>query len=88
VIRPSRGGDVIREVMEDHRPQVWVWDLFSSQKTHPVEDWQVFLAHQLRDCQYGIDAGDEILAPIMKRILLRAFILHRRWSGLVAATQY
>jgi transposase len=88
VIRPSRGGDVIREVMAEHRPQVWVSDLFSAQKTHPAEDWQVCLAHQLRDCQYGIDAGDEIFAPIMKRILLRAFVLHRRWSDLAAATQY
>ena len=88
VIRPSRAGDVIRAVMAEHRPQIWVSDLFSAQKTHPAEDWQVCLAHQLRDCQYGIDAGDEIFAPIMKRILLRAVVLHRRWSELAAATQY
>jgi transposase len=88
VIRPSRGGDVIREVMAEHRPQVWVSDLFSAQKTHPAEDWQVCLAHQLRDCQYGIDAGDEIFAPIMKRILLRAFVIHRRTSELAVSTQY
>jgi len=36
IIRPSRGGDVITEVMADHRPQVWVSDLFSAQKTHPA----------------------------------------------------
>ena len=36
------------------------------------------LAHQLRDCQYAIDAGDKIFAPGMKRLLLRAFIIHRR----------
>jgi len=88
VIRPSRGGDVIREVMEEYRPQIWVSDLFSAQKTHPAEDWQVCLAHQLRDCQYGIDAGDEIFSPLMKRILLRAFVIHRRWSDLAASTQY
>ena len=88
VIRPSRGGDVIREVMEEHRPQIWVSDLFSAQKTHPADDWQVCLAHQLRDCQYGIDAGDEIFSPRMKPILLRAFVLHRRWSELAASTQY
>ena len=88
VIRPSRGGEVIREVMAENRPQIWVSDLFSAQKTHPAEDWQVCLAHQLRDCQYGIDAGDEIFAPIMKRILLRAFVIHRRWSELAASTQY
>ncbi|WP_373542515.1 IS66 family transposase [Chamaesiphon sp.] len=88
VVRPSRGGDVIREVMAEHRPQIWVSDLFSAQKTHPAEDWQVCLAHQLRDCQYGIDAGDEIFSPRMKRILLSSFVLHRRWSELAASTQY
>ena len=35
-------------------------------------------AHQLRDCQYAIDAGDRIFAPAMKMLLLRAFVIHRR----------
>jgi len=38
----------------------------------------VCLAHQLRDCQYAIDAFDIIFAPGMKRLLLRAFIIHQR----------
>ena len=88
VIRPSRGSDVIREVMEDHRPTVWVSDLFSAQKKHPADQWQVCLAHQLRDCQYGIDAGDEIFSPIIKRILLKAVVLRRRWLELAPTTQY
>jgi transposase len=37
----------------------------------------VCLAHQLRG-QYAIDAGDRIFAPAMKRLLLRAFVIHRR----------
>ena len=37
IIRASRGGDVIQAVMADHRPQFWVSDLFSAQKTHPAE---------------------------------------------------
>ncbi len=28
-----------------------------------AEAWQVCLAHQLRDCQYAIDAGDAVFAP-------------------------
>ena len=36
------------------------------------------LAHQLRDCQYAIDALDRIFAPAMKRLLLRALIIHRQ----------
>jgi len=88
IIRASRGGDVIQEVMADHRPQVWVSDLFSAQKTHPAEAWQVCLAHQLRDCQYGIDAGDDIFAARMKKLLLRAFVLQRRWLDLAQSTRY
>ena len=78
VIRPSRGTRVINEVLGEHRPDIWVSDLFSAQKNHPAPQWQVCLAHQLRDCQYAIDAGDRIFAPGMKRLLLRAFIIHRR----------
>jgi len=88
VIRASRGAAVIREVMGEHRPEIWVSDLFSAQKKHPAEDWQVCLAHQLRDCQYGIDAGDEVFSPVMKRLLLRAVVWHRRWEKLAASTQY
>lgn len=88
VIRASRGADVIREVLGDHRPQVWISDLFSAQKTHPAEEWQVCLAHQLRDCQYGIDAGDEVFSPRMKQLLLWAIVVGRRWHRLAASTQY
>ncbi|NJN74878.1 MAG: IS66 family transposase [Limnothrix sp. RL_2_0] len=88
IIRPSRGADVIEAVMGNHRPQVWVSDLFSAQKTNPAESWQVCLAHQLRDCQYGIDAGDEIFSQRMKTLLLRSFVLRNRWSGLVDSTRY
>jgi transposase len=88
IIRPSRGGDVIEMVMGDHRPQIWVSDLFSAQKTHPAESWQVCLAHQLRDCQYGIDAGDEIFSTRMKTMLLRSFVLKKRWSTLGESTRY
>lgn len=74
--------------MGAHCPEVWVSDLFSAQKKHPALDWQVCLAHQLRDCQYGIDAGDEVFSPVMKRLLLRAFVYHRRWERLASSTQY
>lgn len=88
VIRPSRGTKVIEEVMENHRPEIWVSDLFSAQKNHPATEWQVCLAHQLRDCQYAIDAGDQIFAPRMKQVLLRAFVIHKRRSHLADSTLY
>ena len=80
VIDPSRGKKVIKEVMEGHCLKVWVSDLFSSQKANPAENWQVCLAHQLRDCQYTIDSGDDLFAPRMKRLFLQAIALQRRRS--------
>jgi transposase len=88
VIRPSRGALVIADTMGTHRPRVWVSDLYSSQKHHPAHQWQVCLAHQLRDCQYGIDAGDTLFAPRMKAVLLRAFVIHKRRERLADSTLY
>jgi transposase len=86
VIRPTRGKTVIDSVMAGHQPQIWVSDLFSSQAAHPAQDWQVCLAHQLRDCQYAIDAGDELFAPRMKRLFLKAIALQRRRHTLAPST--
>ncbi|KAM3094457.1 IS66 family transposase [Phormidesmis sp. 146-35] len=88
VIRPSRGTQVIREVFPEQRPQVWVSDLFSAQKNHPAYQWQVCLAHQLRDCQFAIDAGDQVFAPVMKQLLLRSFVIHKRRERLADSTRY
>ncbi|WOB42318.1 IS66 family transposase [Thermoleptolyngbya oregonensis NK1-22] len=86
VIRPTRGKTVIDTVMAGHQPQIWVSDLFSAQAAHPAQDWQVCLAHQLRDCQYAIDAGDDLFAPRMKRLLLKAIALQRRRQILATST--
>lgn len=86
VIRDSRAGSVVGEVMAGHRPNIWVSDLFSAQQGH-ADLWQVCLAHQLRDCQYAIDAGDIVFAPRMKALLLRACVLARRRTALAASTR-
>jgi transposase len=88
VIRPSRGHGVIQEILGDHRPTIWVSDLYSAQKHHPAEQWQVCLAHQLRDCQFACEAGDTVFAPRMKAVLLRAFAIHKRCDTLAASTLY
>jgi transposase len=75
---PAPASGVINEVLGEHRPDIGVSDFSRAQKNHPAPQWQVCLAHQLRDCQYAIDALDRIFAPAMKRLLLRAFIIHRR----------
>lgn len=77
VIRPSRGAQVVREVMGEHRPTYWVSDLESAQKGH-AEKWQICLAHQLRDCQYGIDEGDKSFCWRLKKLFLRSLALSKR----------
>ena len=86
VIRHSRAASVVGEVMAGHRPVLWVSDLYGAQRGH-AEEWQICLAHQLRDCQFAIEAGDAIFAPRMKMVLLRAFVLARRRHRLAESTR-
>ena len=86
VVRPSRGAAVVTEVLGGHRPALWVSDLYGAQQGH-ADDWQVCLAHQLRDCQYAIDAGDAVFAPRMKALLLRTVALARRHRDLAPSTR-
>lgn len=86
VIRQSRGAAVVTEVMDGHRPVIWISDLYGAQQGH-ADQWQVCLAHQLRDCQFAIDAGDAIFAPRMKALLLRAVVLARRRKSLAESTR-
>jgi len=86
VIRRSRGAGVVAEVLDGHRPALWVSDLYGAQQGH-AEEWQICLAHQLRDCTYAIEAGDTVFAPRMKALLLRAVVLARRHRNLAPSTR-
>lgn len=84
----TRGGSAIYAVLEDHEPAVWVSDLFGAQANHPAKQWQVCLAHQLRDCQYAIDAGDTVFAGKMKALFKQALAIHHRRGDLAETTRY
>ena len=86
VVRRSRGAGVVAEVLDGHRPALWVSDLYGAQQGH-AEEWQICLAHQLRDCTYAIEAGDAVFAPRMKMLLLRAVVLARRSRDLAPSTR-
>ena len=77
VIRPSRGAAVVRTLFGAQRPRVWVSDSFGSQRGH-ADQWQMCLAHLLRDAQYAIDCGDTGFSMALKRLLLRAVAIGRR----------
>ena len=85
-MRNSRAASVVTEVMAGHRPSIWVSDLYGAQQGH-ADLWQVCLAHQLRDCEYAIEAGDTIFAPRMKALLLRTVVLARRRKELAESTR-
>lgn len=85
LIRPSRGAGVVRTLFGEARPRVWVSDSLGSQRGHAAE-WQLCLAHLLRDAQYAIDGGDEGFAPAFKRLLLRAIAIARRRDQLRDST--
>ena len=87
VIRDSRAASVVTEVMAGCRPGIRVSDLYGAQQGH-ADEWQVCLAHQLRDCKYAIEAGDAVFAPRMKALLLRACVLARRRKTLAASTRH
>ena len=77
VIRPSRGAAVVRALFGARRPRVWVSDSLGSQRGH-ADQWQMCLAHLLRDAQYAIDCGDAGFPAALKRLLLRAVAIGRR----------
>ena len=66
-------------------PAVWVSDMLGSQRGHGAE-WQVCLAHLLRDATYAIECGDTAFSVAFKRLLLRAIAIGRRRETLKDTT--
>lgn len=72
VIVPSRGSQVIRDVLGEAHPEVWISDLWSAQQKAPAEQFQLCHSHQLRDLEYAKDCGDTEFAPAMQELLRRS----------------
>jgi transposase len=89
IIRPSRGKAVVAELFGAIQPMVWVSDMLGSQRGHAVQ-WQVCLAHLLRDARYAVECGDTAFSAPFKRLLLRAVAIGRRRQTLqdTTLTQY
>jgi transposase len=89
VIKPSRGKAVVTALFGEIRPEVWVSDMLGSQRGHAGQ-WQVCLAHLLRDAKYAIEDGDTAFSAPFRRLLLRAVAIGRRRETLkdTTLTQY
>lgn len=84
-IRPSRKKAVVEAIFGEIRPEVWVSDMLGSQRGH-AEEWQVCLAHLLRDATYAIECGDTAFSAPFKRLLLRSISIGRRREALKDTT--
>ena len=82
VIRPSRGKAVVTRRCSgpfsrwSGSPICWA----ASAATRV--QWQVCLAHLLRDARYAVECGDTAFSAPFKRLLLRAIAIGRRREGL------
>jgi transposase len=85
VIQPSRGKAVVTGLFGDMQPLVWVSDMLGSQRGHGVQ-WQVCLAHLLRDATYAIECGDTAFSAPFRWLLLRAMAIGRRRETLADTT--
>ncbi len=85
VIKPSRGKAVVTDLFGEIRPEVWVSDMLGSQRGHAVE-WQVCLAHLIRDAKYAIEDGDTAFSAPFRLLLLRAMAIGKRRDGLKDTT--
>jgi transposase len=83
---PSRAKAVVEGFLGDARPDYWVSDRYGGQMGFATREHQVCLAHLIRDVQYAIDEGDEVLAPDLRHLLGRACRIGARRDRLADAT--
>jgi transposase len=86
VVEPSRAKKVVEDFLGDFRPDYWVSDRYGGQMGWATKENQVCLAHLIRDVQYAIDSGDDVLAPELRHLLGRACRIGRRRERLSDAT--
>ncbi len=82
---PTRGAVVIRDMMDGHRPTVWLSDRYSAQQGHAGAQ-QTCLAHLARDVAYADEAGEDLLPMRLRLWLQGAFALAARIETLAPAT--
>lgn len=82
---PTRAASVIREMMDGHRPEVWLSDRYSAQQGHGVAQ-QTCLAHLARDVAYAREASEDPLALRLELWLGSAFALAGAITTYAAST--
>lgn len=82
---PTRAASVVREMMDGHRPEVWLSDRYSAQQGHGLAQ-QTCLAHLARDVAYALEVSNDPLPLRLKLWLTSAFELADGMAHLAAST--
>jgi transposase len=86
-IVPTRSGAEIATVMGERQVDVWVSDCLGTQLTAPAREFQLCLAHQLRDLQRIIDVHPRSRwARAVQRLFREAIHLHHRFFQTASLT--
>lgn len=83
--RLSRAAQVVRDVMGDHQPKIWLSDGYSAQQGHGKYH-QTCLAHLARDIAYALEASDDMVPLRLKMWLDKVFALARDINSFAAST--
>ena len=86
IAAPTRAQTVVGDFLGDFRPDYWVSDRYAGQMGWAEKEHQVCLAHLIRDVQYAIDCGDDVIAPDLRHLLGEACDIGARREGLSDAT--
>src|SRR5829696_2652772 len=82
---PTRAASVVREMMEGHRPKVWLSDRYSAQQGHAAAQ-QTCLAHLARDVAYAREASQDGVPLRLELWLRSAFDLAGGITSFAAST--
>ena len=82
---PTRAASVVRELMDGHRPALWLSDRYAAQQGHGVAH-QTCLAHLARDIADAVEASDDPVPWRLQIWLNAVFALANRVTNLAAST--
>ena len=82
---PTRGAVVVREMMDGHRPAVWISDRYTAQQGHATAP-QTCLAHLARDVASAAETSDDPVPWRLQLWLRSVFALAERVTDLATST--
>ena len=82
---PTRAASVVREMMDGHRPAVWLSDRYTAQQGHGVSH-QTCLAHLARDVASAVEVSEDPVPWRLHLWLQAVFALSGQVTTLAAST--